>query len=949
MTRSIFITSTSAIPRIDLGRIDTVLEVRTETMFKLWERFIEDIDRIAKSIHEALMLSDPDCLSDRLCTLSIFNEVLVSYIKRLVLTSLVPPKINQDVGVVESIHPMDMLTSWSILRSYYISGGKNDEIKSVFQAFSQIYDISYLEINVVEDVKKSVRKVIGSDAYNLLFNPYLVLEEEPNSICIDIDRAYRLSLIRCIPADTRPGLNASSLLVHSILTSAIAITLNRAIPSTALDRNEEEFLRLAAIIHDIAKPFAWHDTFSSGRYVSHTDELILNKVKEKLKHLAKLVGNDTLDNIMKCIRYHHAPERIEDPKLRKVVELIRRADSIASEEDRVVVAILSHAEEIAKRTGLDVDTLRVAYSHDHRAWDLWLRLGDDKAREVALAVQELVLSEESVIHAAMDEMNVSDVQGLKVAIIDVEAVQNYIKREDLRTTIGASFFVDIATNYIIPRLAIEHLGIKCENILYSGGGIVQLLIPNTTSVKILEKEWARFAAGYGLKISTAEVNMSIPWRATVVKLFSVLSAEKHIARPSIRDSLSLVDLGIGVPCDICGRNTAVDFIDGRTPVCGTCKKLRDLGEELFIKRYKLQVLKSLGYSIPNDTEKLMKRLMEWLSGAEDWDKGGYLSIAVVKADMNLGGLFMNTSINITSGVIKSMLIDYALKKGVYEGLKKVLESFSKHDQRRALDLVARLFSGILYAGGDDLLAVVPSMCTLQLALAMAITFWSIVGSRQLSIAIASGKPKHNIWNLIDTASRLLDECKDKVRLYVGSLKDLEMVVGVFAISYSFQQLLPSIVHTIEGYRSQGLSVQPFILEVDPKLNVKEGRDSIYTHLKIFTMEKGSRPLLRDAMVQWFSNINELQGYAKEIEKIVKEVYSVVKGKQIKDVVGIPSLALVYMTNYVLKLSEEEIYSELAYRLRDYIKTLIALSAGASSNLVVPLYDLYLVSKVIQGG
>jgi hypothetical protein len=257
---------------------------------------------------------------------------------------------------------------------------------------------------------------------------------------------------------------------------------------------------------------------------------------------------------------------------------------------------------------------------------------------------------------------------------------------------------------------------------------------------------------------------------------------------------------------------------------------------------------------------------------------------------------------------------------------------------------------VLYAGGDDLLAIVPSQVAPLLALYISVVFWSIIGSRQLSISIASAKPKQNIWNVIDTAKKLLDEAKDFIRREVENFEELKSIAGVVTVIYSDKQLLPAYIDVIEIYRSIGMLSQPLIIKVElvDGFRFSESYNSFTTMLNIFSSKRITN--VKDLLDTVNQGKALLIQSSSDVEDFVREVYHIAKTQSVK-AEEMPIKAAVYAVNYYIKIRN----TEFGYKLREFLTPVINdLSKFMQSRSKVgvqgffPLYDLYLIQKILKG-
>jgi len=975
--RNIYITSPVPIVNLTDGVVDHVIEVNPEIMYRLWSKFLNDLNKIAVSIYLALINSNSKCLESRTCRARLLTDVIVAFMKHLITVPLVPPLEQKSIIRHEYIlHPQEMSIFYAILRGYctYTS----DDICRLFTLIENLLTSTQSgDLPGVEDLPLHydrlseavviLKKVIGEEAYNLIFNVLDVLEENHTEVCRN-EEVYRLGLLRCVPADTRPGLNTSSLITHMLLTSAIAYLIK--IQSETSHDLGDVIIRLAGILHDIGKPIAWYKTFTKGHYVSHVNEEVLDEVWTKLGDFKKLLDAEVWSYVRAIVRCHHENESgkcIEGElkrfgvnvaaetigMLTKLSNYIIQADRISSNTDRIESLILSVLKDIESRSGVSEEELKEGYKESPNAWYWWLRRSDEDVRKIAKAITEVVISEDAQMRLSDHVKELSVVKHVNIGIIDIRGIQEYINRETFRALIGGSIAVDITTLAIIPSVLIKVLGLNLEHILYAGGGTVEVLIPQDGRLENVFKKYYSNLMKRALwlpAISCAEVSLKNDWRVTSRELISTLAAVKLVPARTDRDNIKLTELRVGMVCEVCGREPAKK-LEGKEVysdylMCDVCNALWNFGENFYV-RSKLELLRSVGYGEADKlleevkSGKLMKYLMEWLSGSTEWFRGEGTNIATIKADMNLGGLFMANSLSISEAFTKSVLIDYALKKSLYIALEAIKDVYGR-------DKLIRTFVGIMYAGGDDLLMIAPAGISPLLTLYATTVFWSIIGSRQLSIAIGVAKPKQNVWNVIDTTTEFLKISKDYIRSKVRKLSDLINIVGILSIAYSDKQLLPAYADVLERYEVQGLTTQPLILKVSNGNGFQFARGmNVFTQLlTLFTDDRINSVKDLIGSVYQGSNIPCLdRSYVGEVIDYVREVYTASRSKSRSRDELLLTIA-VYSVNYDVKLrkSEYEVSRIFSEKLGEFLQSIFS---ELERERKLPLYDLYLLAKLLE--
>jgi len=618
-----------------------------------------------------------------------FLDALVVYIKSLLLLDPLP----------ESLGLRIFQPSLSILY-FYLS--RRDELAGL------------------EEAKKPYGRegMRFLDAIPSLFSPSLYTDEMRRKLY----NALRF------PADTRPGANTSSLLIHSLTSSGIAssILMNKVDPRSPGFSRGLAALRLACLFHDIGKMVDWrrHEEVSSDELRSIFDGYVERDAEEIVSGAAELIKGEEASPLKK---------------------LLREADAIASASDRVVEIFRSLMEdsplfkEIEKRAK-EFGSFEKAYMN----WDFWDSIGKDLVRE---------LTEEFCRRAsAISGPTFERIAGIKPRIlsedvevvrVDVRGIQSYIRLNDIWAMNGASREIDNILYVGLPAYLVEKLGLPPESILYFGGGNLTLVLPRRLA-DLMEDVCGYFNRTFfretqsHLIYGRSPLYNSIFWINSEIDL-SLMSKKAGFWAVRQEARSFEVDPNIYAKCEVCGRSYA-KHVSEEKGVCEACKRRLETGRN--------QHFRVRADALGLEWDKLSKQVIEYIAGhsAEGLEPGEeQLNCAIVKFDGNLIGQLMGSSISITDACERSFRIDSSVKIAV----RSFIEALPDEDRRR-------LILGLMYVGGDDGVILMPSRIALPFALHILNEYYLNMGCKSsLSIGILAVKPKHPLINAVEASDMLL--------------------------------------------------------------------------------------------------------------------------------------------------------------------------------------------------
>lgn len=929
---------------------------------KCYSEFIKLLKELMRDLKNVL----PYLKVDLHVKLRLINDVIVTLFEAPLRTLVVPPSVKGDVQILPIPSPDQIYWLWLLTR--YLEHYSDEEIASIFKTL-------WNEIKVVDYCfKKTKESEVGfEDVEEVLFRrvPGLGSILEKTLVASDDIRELVRRIFFTVPSDTRPGLNSSKLIPHLLTTSACAVSFyisRLGKPSNDSEMLEYEILRTASLLHDIGKPIAWIEQLRTCKEVPHAPKSV--KIVKEL--FTELLPDSLINLITELIRHHHKRDlsvieervsievdgKVLTIRLRELLELLRLADSISSSIDRLDKIAFSH---VSKAIGISKDEWNSA--------EAMKKLPDETIISLTERICRELFSKGVIIEEVERETKKQHGKPyIYLSGFDVRRIQQFVLRERLRLLVAGSYLVDLVTVYLIPRVIIDVLYLPPESIIYAGGGFGTFISPYNVK-NFAEKLIRRFIGLLGISdidvvFESAELHDNL--QHTSSELIAKIGSTKAL----FNFNSNVIELGIERPCDLCGKGFAVkkeDYFGESLLLCDTCAKMSRMANSLYF-RAKLEYLRKLGYPLVRSINDIIRYIMEWLSGSETGE--GY-AISMIKIDGNAMGAFMSTCVSLTDMKERSLRIDYSLKKGIMLLFKYLLDK-SGLRQKSALKTIARLYTGLIYVGGDDLLAIWPAFIALPATLLLAYEFWlEMGGSRQLSISIIGSKARHNIWALRELSEEMLNWCKAFLReklLEIPNANPWEIIssdiIGVISFFYEEVQPLPVHAEVLKSYSLSDakmsqlvISRQPLILyrpDVDENINEKLKFHDVSRLISLILTDKNKkemktvslsslRKMLENFLKFSCTTFTGNDKKAKELRNLVREVYEV--GKSIareKDPLFFTKIISAYLMRQKIrkeKLSEDStLYWNLIKFLRD-----------EKFEVPPPLLDLFYIAKFSLGG
>ncbi len=741
-------------------------------------------------------------------------------------------------------------------------------------------------------------------------------------------------LVECwlkLPADTRPGYNTSGLIPHLLTTSAIAWALA---VEDGLGREEAAKARLAALLHDMSKPFNYR------RHWEITDKVV------ELVFDEDVLGSDFVKELAQLVKKHHI--RSGDT----IGNIIHRADIIASSVDR----LRELAKKILKK---DLgDKFEVLYGTGDEAWEAWAKLAEEngeKIRELSLKfVSEVVKEARQNGGTAVEDERT---QRILYFLVDVGGIQEFIYRTvKLRTVAASSYVVDfLVSAYLL--LAIQHhlvnssrIWMPVEAFMINGGGKLAFIAPASLKDKImecLEKVKENLVEKLGLNLYFDYTPLTENFIETAAKAASKVNLNKI--------KHNRLAKGNPVSTNLCNYCYTDPIESKEKSLCDICSKLDEIGDKFhFRNKWGADLVllpKNLRVGKFEEVYDPKIDLMYVIAGhspkeLDEVKKGRKRkrNVAVVKFDANTMGEFFAGSISLTDALERSWRVDMSMKMAYQQALCELYNAVRDcgGDEQAGL-AVRQCYLGTLYMGGDDGLIICPSWASIPLAIGISRYFNDNMGGvLTLSVGLAATTPEHDIWSSIEAASALLDKAKKVGREITAPYN------GFGALCFDIIEggtLSKSAVNSrYKELDIEGLTVQPFTLGGVAR---REKLDTILEDIlgartsDLYTLFRKCWEASRDKDSK--EGVNDLQDLLKRIRSALREPPEIVRTS--KELVI--KLSFTYFNRQISRLKEREDPSIKAYRL--IVDAIREFLLGGGDVLRTPLADIDRLIKIVGGG
>jgi hypothetical protein len=440
------------------------------------------------------------------------------------------------------------------------------------------------------------------------------------------------ALFYSIPADTRPGLNITSLLLHLLMVSAGAATAVYALTgSTGFEEDpclDAPVVRLAGLLHDIGKPLDPKNHVKAS-------------VEEAERLLEGLVPRGVLDAVKELIRSHHGEvsEKLSKAlskelyclSAEKLHAALRCSDQTFTALDRLSRIVLAVAEgglddveedvkplvqaakekllvigeKLSEKTGLEpLEALRELYTGRHLGVReaffelLGTRDGAGAVAEATEALAKLFARPRSPKLEEKMKKALGAGHGLPqpcrvlghrpvfgLAVVDIGGIQKGISESfRLRSMAGFSLLVDYLTMSMVPYAVVLN-GSPPEAVVFTGGGTVQAIVPlppngeggerdAASSIRSTIREIISIKPLYELSLSGVKIRVSVKrleeplYSETVIEAYRRM-ADEEPGSASIEAWLATLLSNLADPCKSCGVRPGVVEVGGER-YCPIC-------------------------------------------------------------------------------------------------------------------------------------------------------------------------------------------------------------------------------------------------------------------------------------------------------------------------------------------------------------------------------------------
>jgi len=548
-----------------------------------------------------------------------------------------------------------------------------------------------------------------------------------------------------VPADTRPGMNFSSLAAHMSLSSLLA-WLNS---ENSVDMPN---YRLFALLHDIGKLTKPEAHVEEG-------ERFFDLLMERLKGMnAEILSS--LTEARHWVATHHEerflPDWLASEAERGGIDDLER---VYREKYQSLLPMLHGRASDAAKLEEELEAEGIDYR----------KLYEDCSRDAY----------EALSFKKAKEQEEEGARGGYIYFINFPGVQRFISSfSKLRDSSAASLLVDLAVT-LIPFAVMDAMTEKgylpLDALLVAGGGH-SLLIGR---VDVDPEQFKRALKSQEL-LKKLGVELSVSYEPFMKGgAITGYDAVERLFRDSSVDSLDvssgygLVSYGLHRVCESCGIMPATQkLVDdaGKTHYfcdrCFTVKQIsRTRGFQARVNSTYFISGKKLELNVEEGVD-----AMAYVAGSSSAEEGAY--VGVISFDANNASSYFASSKTFSEYSDRALLAEHWIKKGFREALYGLVQK----DEEGA----KRILAGLQYMGGDEGLYFGPPPFAVKHAMEMVRTASQHTGLT-FKIGLLVVKTDHPIQFAIRTSKELMERAKNPERNTVAVLYSPSFVSGLDAL------------------------------------------------------------------------------------------------------------------------------------------------------------------------
>jgi len=808
------------------------------------------------------------------------------------------------------------------------------------------------------------------------------------------DISLKIQNFLSIPADTRPGLSATSLWFHLCMTSAYATSAylshelqDKSIFDIDILTEDLVILRIAALFHDLGKPS------NRNNHVNASGDIFK-------QFFMDIINPDLMNRIVSLIseQYQSGKEEYTQTLSYYIVQ----ADRTVSGTENIV--------KIVKN--LMADQYPWVNSEKFDEWTSWEQITPEEYQRISKEFVSFLYHNEKITKFLEEEQNSTMKEGPKkrenqISIVRGEArsIHEFIHGNRLDETKGGSLRIsnsllasetskdETITNRNTAWIVLIDNILPLENIIFSGGGNI-LFISDTIRVPAFEEYIKQNFLNYVFNKTDFVIDhISFTFEETQINsiyiaLLNKLQRKKYDLQSQPPKK---VNWGYGNVCTSCLIRPAYHKspfdTSGNYHYCTACNNLLNYGRNTAFKRvyhdYNGKTLTGLPWSddpiikgIRNSMSEVIsessarhsplrlkniieQRIADAQGTYKKNDQTQLLDIAMISADGNNMGSFFSNILSINQLAEKSAKTRIAMDKAVGHTIDVVTQYIRSLDIPRndteAKITELRLQLGKILVAGDDILLMTPAILAIPFALLLGRTFYLEMGGPvtnvALGIGIVSGNPKTPLRTFIDGSENLLQNAKlrsrfeEKGMLYIdyeilkGSTFGKEFLSGRDKL---WQKKL--IARPFMIAHRDGIDFLEFFQIVINNKHIATLEDCLNYCLKLYYSERIEQKTNGNKPSSTSDTISPQYQNFKKILRVMRTVLSTIDFETPAPL-DVISQALTFAS--YKKAKEKGDKDNIQKQL--YTNSMKLLVEGFDENKAISLLDAYTLLKIFEGG